>query len=145
MTNATVIVDASHCHQTGYAGWAAWIRLDTVDYPIKKSGTLKKRVRNSTEAEMYGALNAIVLAHSKGATDILVQCDNDEVCRLANRASNSIYASDWAKHIAEYAPSVKIRGKHVKGHTSRTEPRFWVNNWCDKEAKKHMRAARRGP
>lgn len=36
----------------------------------------------------------------------------------------------------------KFKYRHVKAHTSIKDSRTWVNNWCDKEAKKWMKVER---
>lgn len=37
---------------------------------------------------------------------------------------------------------IRVQFRHVKGHTSGTEPRYFINNQCDRLAKRAMRKLR---
>jgi ribonuclease HI len=131
---ATVITDASFCHVTRAAGYAFWIRSDSIDVPIKGWGTFKERPRNSFEAELWAAMNGVHTAKINGADAVLLQTDNTGVVDAVQKRTDPkvIYVID----------GIVIVAKHVKGHTGGDTPARWCNNWCDIWAKKAMRGQR---
>lgn len=139
---STVITDASFCHRTQAAGWAAWIRVDGEAEAIRYSGTFEKsRPDNPTRAELFASLNGIWIASKYGATDVLLQTDCMAVIHAASGRGS--LAPLWRKKLEEFGLStLQIRCKHVKGHTNRAEPRYYVNRWCDEAAGRHMRTER---
>lgn len=124
--SATVIADASFCPDTRAGGWACWVSHQGP--AVKKAGRFHRLPKNSTEAEAWALLNGIWYAARLGATHILGQSD----CKMA---MVSIERRKSYKGI----PFEELVLRHVKGHSRRTEPRFYVNNWCDREARKVMR------
>lgn len=140
MTRATVITDASFCGQTNAGGWAAWVRLDAHPHPIKQAGPFKDRPCSSGEAEILAAINGLFLAYRYGARVILIQSDYTGVGRAIHNGKSKIYTK--ARNL--YFPDAAIRFRHVKGHTDRGEPRYYVNRWCDTNAKLHMKKQRKG-
>lgn len=133
MLRATVNVDASFCPRTRAAGWACWIAIDG-GQKIKWSGKFHRRPKTSTEAELWAMLNGVWLAASAKVTHILVQGD----CLAA---LNKLQRRDLDARLPH---AVSITTKHVKAHTDTASPRTWVNDWCDKAAKKHMMEQRKG-
>jgi ribonuclease HI len=126
---STVITDASFCPQTKAAGWAAWIRLGKGKL-IKRSGVFKIAPKDCTEAELWAAYNGIHIAKAKGAEKVLLQTD----CL----AAINVIKKNKTKNEKGY-----LELRHVKGHTNFTGARYWVNRWCDREAKKQMRKQRK--
>jgi ribonuclease HI len=145
VAKATVITDASWCPHTNAGGWAAWIN---VNYPggghqrLNRSGNFNKLVESSTWAEAYAAWNGIWLAYQMGARDILVQTDCLELVQRNGRPSSVKGASELNCAKEAYWPDARLRWRHVRGHTSGDDRRSWVNNWCDREARKYMRQQR---
>lgn len=147
MTFATVITDASFCHETKASAWAAWVRVRSVRYPIRASGNFKSvNCQSPFQAELFAAANGVALAIANGATTILVQTDCLEVVRVFNGKRSPLpkgVAQSFGKITKMIEQKeVRVTARHVKGHTRRDEPRFYVNRWCDKNAKKHMRTER---
>lgn len=134
---ATVITDASWCPDTKVGGWAAWISPD-IGARVQKSGIFKQKVQNSSEAEIQAAINGCMIAYAMGARTILLQSD----CLAISSAMEK--RPMWKKRQALHFPDAKIRYRHVKGHTSNSNSRSYVNRWCDAEARAHMRVARKG-
>lgn len=134
--SATVNTDASFCPRTNAGGWAAWISIDG-GQKIKWHGKFHKRPKTSSEAELWAIFNGIHLAAAAGVTDVLVQSD----CKAAllhlerDTAQTRFMRSKLAR-------PVTIRTKHVRAHTDTASPRTWVNDWCDRMAKNHMREQR---
>jgi len=139
---ATVITDASYSDQDNKAGWAAWINIDGLSYPIKKYGSFSSDVNTSTDAEIKAALNGMWIARKYGADAILLQTDCMAVVHLiAGFTKKPNLVSDWNRKIeAAGLLGVPIRAKHVKGHTQTKDARSYVNRWCDTHANKARRA-----
>lgn len=129
--SATVIADASWCPYTKAGGWACWI--SSSHFKVQKTGLFHKLASTPTEAEKWAALNGLWFAHEAGARNILIQTDCLHVVNLINNKG----LEDLDKFFG-----ATIYAKHVKGHTHRPEPRFWVNRWCDEQAKIEMRKQR---
>lgn len=144
----TVITDASYCPDTKAGGWAAWCVRD--GHRLKVSGQLEMLTQNSTEAELLAMLQGIRRALKFYApplrTYLLIQSDNTGALKKLGQPGQPGSAYDLAhqhycKIMEEFSPFLKTR--HVKGHSdSRKGARYYVNNWADKEAKKHMREMR---
>lgn len=135
---ATVITDASFCAKTKKAGWAAWITLDD-GQRVKRYAALKGHVERSDLAEMKAAANGIWLAMKYGATDVLLQSDCMAVIDGINQNKDG-----WKRQRAKAGIcSVRIKAKHVKGHTETADARSYINRWCDQNAKNEMRKARK--
>lgn len=142
---ATVITDASHCPDTKVGGWAAWIRYDGDRGPTCRSGPLRGKIPNASHAEVRAALNGIWLAQTIGADRILLQTDCQTVLDLI---TGKLKAPDlvalWAAAFERAdMKGLVIEGRHVKGHGPITDARTYINDWCDKFAKQHMKKARR--
>ena len=144
MTRATVITDASFCDKEQIGGWAAWVRIDGRAEPIKKYADFRVPVRNSREAEMFAAVNGIWLAAKYGATEVLVQTDCVAVVDMLNGATQKkSLKRDFAAAMQKAGvAAVKRSAKHVRGHTTVSDARSYVNRWCDKMAKTAMRRQR---
>jgi len=124
----------------GKAAYSYWIRSE--DVIERGSGPLKGEIKNSNEAELAAILNALTIVanneYLRSADVIVVNCDNKQALKvLRDKQING-----YAKYTAFYNEilkriKVKIFYKHVKGHSKGNTPRQWVNNWCDKNLKKH--------
>lgn len=137
MTRATVNCDASFCPRTKAAGWACWISIDG-GLKVKGSGQFHRTPKNPEEAEFWAMLNGAWLAAHNGATHLLIQGDCMGALRRFLRPSDAL---DRLKGGVPHA--LDIRTKHVKAHKHTETARHWVNDWCDREAKKQMRSQRK--
>lgn len=146
MITATVICDASFCHNQKVGGWAAWVRIDGVAEPIKGYGTIKSPMKSSTHAEGYAALNGIWMARQYGASRILVRSDNMCVVNALDKSKPMSTIERWLRLRAKEIDFdlTGIRSQHVKAHgdASRSAAAY-VNDWCDKHAGLAMREARK--
>jgi ribonuclease HI len=138
MIYATVITDASFDPRDNSAGWAAWIRVDGHDQPIKRYGAFKGRIDTSTDAEKKAALNGIAIAKGMGADFVLLQTDCMAVVNcMAGHMRKRKTISNWNCMIeASGLRGFKMTARHVKGHTKTKDARSYVNRWCDKMANK---------
>lgn len=103
------------------------------------------------EAELAAAVNAVHMAIQKGIAKrgdvVLLQSDCLSIFpmieeRIPPKTENEILAREKLVYWRE-ALEIKVRVRHVKGHTRGMTPRTWVNNTCDKTARLHMENARR--
>lgn len=152
--NVTINTDASHNSEFNIGAFAFWIASDMGR--IMHSGAFKEGINGSHEAETKCIINAFhVLSQSNIAkfaeynTDgmtIFVNTDSyAAITALGNKKGNRKFPS-WAHEYRtvfyEIKKKMKVRRvvfRHVRGHSDGGTPRKWVNNWCDEEAKKHMR------
>lgn len=133
---ATIITDASWCPNTRAGGWAAWVTLESKER-LRHHGPFRTQPQSSNEAELWASLNGIVLAYAAGARSLLVQSDCNHVVLKAT-ASEAYRTMRPLKF-----PEAEVRFRHVKGHTSHAGARYWVNRWCDRNARRHMRDQRK--
>lgn len=152
---ATVIADASFWQQNRntppHAGWAAWVRVDTIQRPLRGYGIIRApELRTSTDAELYAALNGIWMAARCGATNILLRSDCLSVVELFNTSPAPSKPPSRLRQLMREGlrhpdiQGVRVTGYHVKGHGVINSRATWVNDWCDTHAKKAMRRSRKG-
>lgn len=143
MTRATINTDASWCPQTRSGGWAVWISIDG-GVKVKRSGIFKARARDAQHAEQMACMNGLWLAAGRGVSHALVQTDCLALVQTSGRGHGSKQNNEFMAARDEHWPNMHVRWKHVKAHAKRiTTARQWVNDWCDREAKAHMREQRK--
>lgn len=149
---ATINTDASF--KDGYAGYAFWIVCDAGK--IQKAGEIKKKVGGSTDAEAMCITNAIhTLKHSRfnEVRKVIINTDSQSSIDLLTGKTRGSASSEIVKAIDEcrllmmefclqIGKSIRDVDKvfelrHVKAHTKKKDSRSFVNEWCDKEAKKY--------
>lgn len=147
--SVTIIVDASHCPDTGAAGYGCWIASARGKRPAE--GQFKKPLSNSALAEAMAIVNAIYIAiRSKlvlKGDKVLLQSDCMSAINVLkgwdkpfNKESEETL-NTFKKLVDDY--SLRVSFKHVKGHTNRDEARYRSNNMCDKQARRQMRKMRK--
>jgi ribonuclease HI len=144
----TINTDASFNSQHKIGAYAFWIVCD--EGKIMKSGVLKEAL-NPTDAELRcicNALYCLLKSDFKNVRKIIINSDAlYAFCRVGKnsnevpgRKCSSILRqlkekyykpSDYHKQIHEF--------RHVKAHSGTESKRKWVNDWCDKAAKRMMR------
>lgn len=137
---ATIITDASFCPKTKAAGWAAWITANPPNGKVvrlQRSGPFNDDPDSPVHAEVRAAMNGLWLAYTFGARDLLLQSDCTAVGSMLRRGTY-----DYPSIASEKWPEARVRFRHVKGHTQDPAARSWVNRWCDREARKHMKQLR---
>jgi ribonuclease HI len=143
----TLMADASRDPATGISGWGGWIASDR---GRRMCGGLFRSLMDSiTVAEMAAIVNVVEVGRRNGlvmAGDrVLIQTDSRDAMlglqglRLIGEAQEKRAEALFCD--ATVGLFVVIR--HVKAHTDKTDARSLSNGHCDKEAKRHMRAARR--
>lgn len=132
----TINTDASFYHDTLSAGWATWIRYR--GEKITYSGPLLTAT-TSLDAEKMAIINALYLVKKQGweFEKIIVNTDcMSAIAHLTNRLPHDILSAIASEKISFLD---KVEYRHVRAHTHTRVSRNWVNDWCDKEAKKHSR------
>lgn len=150
----TINTDASYCSESGAAGWACWINMNTSKglKRIKQYGELKYCL-NSLDAELQAVANAVqlVINHDEFVKNnfkwLVINCD----CQAVNKFINNVYTDlkyDSHKFIHQKLYILKkqinkIESRWVQSHTFTNNSRKWVNEWCDTKAKESMRKKRK--
>lgn len=146
----TINTDASYDSDTDLGAFAFHIVSD--NFCFKKTGIFKAEITGSVAAEMMAIANALAFLSKQPnlpiAKFIVINCDClPAIAKIRDNSGKYKYLSSiirkqlfiLAKLTSgkKHSPSVKIR--HVKAHNGKKDARSWVNNWCDKEAKKLLR------
>lgn len=146
----TINTDASFYREKGIGSFAFWISCDQGKF--KLSGILKDRCKRPEIAEFKCIINALHYLSTLSIPDIKVIILNTDclnVIHLLKKDKKKIkkYGLDsWGNHLKAKFFQIKdvnfkeatIEYRHVKSHVSTASSREWVNDWCDKEAKKHI-------
>jgi ribonuclease HI len=146
----TINTDASYSIQQKCGGYAFYIVCDS--FKIQKSGYFKIHPENPMEAEMMCIANALhVLLHQKALPKtnfIIINSDCLNCFVRISKNSKDKLGRMIAKLIRQIREKTTIKGslpkyefRHVKAHNGTQDARSWVNDWCDKEAKKWMKIA----
>lgn len=142
------MVDASYCQESGAAGYGYWIASERG----KKGGggPMRGAVCGSAAAEMLAACNALFVALeltlAQPGDHVLLQTDCVSAIQ-AFEGSRTVRVKDEFTALVYFRKlkkdkSINVSFRHVKGHTTRSEPRYVTNKLCDRRAKEGMRQAR---
>lgn len=142
----TINTDASFDPETGAGGFAFWIVTDY--FVIKKAGFFKDKTLNCNEAEVKCIANALsmLLKEDRLPTSkhLVINTDSKQGMQMIRKQTTEAGKKThviWRKVIQKIKSRVN-KFAHVKAHTNNKNARSYVNNWCDEEAKKHMRIKR---
>lgn len=147
----TVNTDASFNPQHKIGGYAFYIVCDL--FKIQKGGMFKVQPKTAMEAEMMCMANALytLLSQKELPTTKWVIINSDCLFsfeRIKRKSQDAI-----GKQVSEMLRKVRLKTsykgvimpkfefRHVKAHNGTPDARSYVNDWCDKEAKKWMRQA----
>ena len=141
----TVNTDASFHHEYKVGAFAFWIVCN--QGKIMHSGELKE-AKDPTDAEIRciaNALHALLNSRFTGVTKVII---NSDALHAFDRCGRSAQAGSPGRKVHNILQSLKDRHsvsgrpihefRHVKAHSGTAEKRKWVNNWCDKAAKKML-------
>lgn len=144
----TINTDASFSNV--YGGYAFWIVCD--QGKIQKAGKIKSRIKGSQQAEMMCIANALhTLKHSrfKNITKVVINTDSVTCINALGTFKSTI---DGAKECLFTMMEICVANgmtlrdcskmfefRHVKAHSGKKDKRSFVNEWCDKEAKKYCK------
>lgn len=140
----TINTDASFFHKEKIGAYAFTIVCD--NFRIKRSGLLKS-VNSCTDAEIMAIGNAIAFllnsSDTPQSTWLIINTDCRPAIDAIRQSKGELGCKVhklWIKLIAKLK-SNNNKFRHVKAHTRNDSARSHVNNWCDKEAKRHARIA----
>lgn len=146
---ATLIVDASYCHETKSAGYGYCISY--TGGRLTGGDGIKRDVENTNAAEMMGIVNTLCIALKNGIVtaeeNVLIQTDSEASIlafqrkRIVTNGQEIAVVDYFLKIVKESCVNVTFR--HVKGHTNLTGARYVTNRLCDQRAKAMMREVRR--
>lgn len=109
------------------------------------AGQLKGKIAHSTEAEFRSILNALHFLFNKtgwhGISMVIINTDSLNVVEMINGGKTETWAKGLKGHFNKYCriAQVPVEARKVKAHSGTEDKRKWVNNWCDKQAKKLLR------
>jgi ribonuclease HI len=147
----TVNTDASFSQKYKVGGYAFYIVCDI--FKIQKSGMFKVHPKSPIEAEMMCMANALhaLLSQKELPVTKWIVINSDCICSFEKikRKSTNVIGRTVAnllrkvrqKTSSRHAIMPKYQFRHVKAHNGSPDARSYVNEWCDKEAKKWMRKA----
>lgn len=146
----TINTDASFSRKHERGSFAFWIVCN--DFKILKSGIIKKRCIRPEIAEFRCIVNALyVLSQqdTKKITRIIINTDCLNVIHLLTKNKDAIQQyklASWGNYLVlafqtlllKFGSKCKVEYRHVRSHVTTEGARNWVNDWCDREAKKSL-------
>lgn len=142
----TINTDAAFHSEFKVGAFAFWIVSDMGR--VIKSGSLRDKVNNATEAELKCILNAFyTLKQQKweGIYKVILNTDSLNSIYILKEDSAKIkkYNLKYGDAIRNKFNSMKvglplIEFRHIKAHKTTEIAKSWVNDWCDKNAKKML-------
>ena len=146
----TITTDASYSWSLHRGSYAFWIVSNSGK--IAKAGMLKQKVTRAEQCEFMCIINALHVLSTQDwgkTTKIIINTDCLNVIHLVKRNKELIrrYNLKWGKNLVHKMEQLiyhsKLRGaevefRHIKAHQEISTSRQWVNDWCDKEAKRSL-------
>lgn len=139
----TITTDAGI--RDGVAAYAYYIRSN--EHIVSNSAQFLVPISNISEAEIGAvlyALNRLTKSHYLLTADsIVINCDNKfAIGVLKSKRFKGIYKR-FEKVYENILSKINcpITFKHVESHVAKTkrQPRHHVNEWCDKQVRKHYK------
>lgn len=161
----TIFADASCAPDGGPAGWGCWIKDDALEHSIIRGGAFKLPVESVVHAELAALANAVfiwsrIVQDTRAIVMLQSDCLNALACiRKELKAIDTPGKGNIKSHPVPIRRTPVPKGckqpigmlrsindavyivRHVKGHTKRTEGRYWVNRRCDQLAKEGRQKA----
>ena len=144
----TINTDASWSAKHGkVSSWACWIKSS--HYKLTASGLFAEGVDNSSTAEVLALEQALMrldylindepfLQHHRDNGKILLYINTDSMFAVQAMNGNVKRSKhlEIVNRVRSLVDGYEVVARHVKGHTRGEDSRSWVNNWCDREARK---------
>jgi|TARA_B110000259_G_C13977425_1_gene387299 ribonuclease HI len=140
----TINTDASHHPTHKVGGYAFYIICN--HFKIMKAGAFKTRPKNSTDAETMcigNALAELAKMELPKTTYLVINTDSKHSISNIERSYNDLSAQVnkiWQKVIKKTSSTVN-EFRWVRAHSKVKDSRSYANEWCDVNAKIHMRRA----
>lgn len=138
----TINTDASYRDDLKVGAFSFWMVCNQGRH--FGAGPLKGAIRHCNEAEFKAILNALHFLQHKsgwtGLTSIIINTDSQSAIDIINGGPTHKWATELLQVLKRTRKSlgVKIQARKVKAHSGIDEKRKWVNNWCDKSAKRAL-------
>ena len=145
----TINTDASY--KNGFAGYAFWIVSN--QFKVLKAGQLREKVLRPEIAEFKCIINALHILFKNDCKDvhkIIFNTDCLNVIHLLNKDKHAISKyrlrhDEFSKLVKMFYSIIKKNNRedieldfrHVRSHTGIGDARSYVNEWCDREAKRY--------
>ena len=143
----TVNTDASFHPELKVGGYAYYIVCDL--FKIQKSGMFKKNPKTAMDAEMMCMANALhcLLVQKELPNTKWIVINSDCLFsfeKIKRKSQNEVgrKVAEILREVRQKTSMPKYEFRHVKAHNGTPDARSYVNDWCDKEAKKWMRKAK---
>lgn len=136
----TINSDASYFQSKQEGGFGIWIKSDA--FTIKVSGKFKGKILDANEAELKALINGFHLLENKNLYDktVVINCDNMTVRNIVNhRRIPKRFISEGTMLIELCKKYKTVYAKRIKGHRSDYNSRQYVNNWCDRASRQHLK------
>ena len=145
-----ISTDASY-HPTWKVGSYAFYII-TNSGKHKRSGVFIKEPIDSTEAEVKAigkALDFVLTSESiSNPSWITINTDSIVAIKKINNPQtkeekkvNKLLKAVIRKFSVTTTENFPIEFRHIKAHKKSRDPRSWINDWCDKAAKKNLNLA----
>lgn len=143
----TINTDASFIE--GFGGYAFWIVCN--EFKVLKSGVLRDKVKRPEIAEFKCIINSLHILFKndcKNVSKIIINTDCMNVIHCLSYNQKMINRYNLKKEFtlltAKFyrllkGKNIDVEFRHVKSHTGINDARSYVNEWCDREAKKYAR------
>jgi len=146
----TINTDASFRRDIKKGGYAFWIVSNSGTFC--RSGMLRKKIKTPSIAEMMCIINSIDSLGKLGWNyihKIIINTDSMDSKYIIETHKKFIrryhlqyllpYGDKFRDITRKYnLHGIQIEVRHVPSHVSTETPRQYCNEWCDKEAKKHL-------
>lgn len=144
----TINTDASFHPKLKWGAYAFWAVSDR--FKIQKYGGFRGKCLNPTDAETKCIINAlqVVLAADKDIKRIIINTDSLNAISIIENHRDNIhrYSLHFGSHLRrkfkkilnKYPTNPVVEFRHVKAHSNVGDARGYVNEWCDKNAKRKM-------
>lgn len=145
----TINTDASFHPLCNLGGYAFYIICD--HFKVMKSGAFKGVLKDPHDAEIKCIANALHSLLSQPEiprvnNKIIINTDSMDCIKKLGGVNRKKYpvhhlAIEMTRKLSKRKDGsyVKFEYRHVKAHEEVKDARGWVNQWCDREAKKWMR------
>lgn len=143
----TLMTDASVCADTGAAGYGFW--CVSARGSMAGGNPFKAIIKDSYEGEFKAVVNALHECLNQKlileGDEVLIQLDNAGVVRNLTSIEPKRKDIKEAKLVLDQMVitfKLKLRSRHVKGHSNKVGNRYTANKCCDMRAKLSMKQAR---
>lgn len=143
MYSLTIIADASFCSNTKAAGYGVWL---AGSHGRKAFEGPLQQPRDNNIAETMAIANALWHGLDSGLlkanTNVLIQSDSDTAIKILTglKAPSCQQYRDAVAYVQGVVSryKLKLRYKHVPGHTKGADSRTRAQNHCDEQARRQM-------